>query len=442
VDDPYDGLSDEEWYALLGYAIDKSIATDAKKSICPLHPKHDILLQDDQNSFLLKRRYRAGVTKFGAYSLPLSGRAARAALWLEERETYRQEGHLLPMKQSLQNGRNSVFLFQCGICGKAFVSRYYLDKHMEAHHHQAHDHESEIDSAGKQSLCPADHVCKALGGLSACAETMNQVSPYYGRGALLGKEYTATASESLLPSSIYSLISKIYPTDDDDSTGSTEDIIVTTTKKQPEKSKIPKDGDFEKAFGEIRHTILRTNKQIMTAVLHQHLKNRATKTDDFVQEETSVSDLLSEAYSYEKSIFGEDLYLADPSSSCDEEEAEMLFQLCQDMMQTCFGNSVANGSENKLSIDHASNLAEDLMTNICEPIHCHHRLHMLAGHNARHVAHWNEQWEEHHSFELGWFGWIVVLGVAAFYGCVYFSGLGGANFGNNPLPSQSKKKSM
>ena len=127
--------------------------------------------------------------------------------------------------------------------------------------------------------------------------------------------------------------------------------------------------------------------------------------------------------------------------SCDEVEMERLYKLCNDMMKNCFGSSVANDLENKLDSSHTKNLARDLITQICEPLHCHHRLHLMAGHNPRHVGNWNDQWEEHHSYSLGWFGWIAVIGVAIFYVCAYYLGLGDADFGHNlSLPSQRKKK--
>ena len=135
-------------------------------------------------------------------------------------------------------------------------------------------------------------------------------------------------------------------------------------------------------------------------------------------------------------------------SSCNEEEMNMLFRLCRDMMLTCFGedsdgdtvdaftNATANANN-----DQRPNLANDLVTQICQPIHCHHRLHRMAGHIPRHIVHWNDQWEQHHSFALGIFGWIVVLGIGLFYGCAFLLGLSGdSHSGSHILPKHRRKK--
>lgn len=241
MEDPIDGLTDEEWYALLSYAIDKSSEQYThllEAPICPLHPKHDPIQQDDQNSYLIKRRHRTGFSKFGGLSLPLSGRAARAALWMEVRQR-------IPLtKQSRQLTGNTVFLFQCGLCEKTFVSRYYLDKHMATHH--VHHFEADEDSAANHLSCPAYDVCEALGGIATCVEVMNQISPFYGRGPLKGKDYVAPISDSFFSSSIHSLASLFQPGDGD---------TVTTTEAQAQK---PEQATFAKIVGEMHHKYQRS----------------------------------------------------------------------------------------------------------------------------------------------------------------------------------------
>ncbi|KAL7540370.1 hypothetical protein ACHAXR_010061 [Thalassiosira sp. AJA248-18] len=428
VDNPDDGLTDEDWYTLLGYAIDNSatnVDPEAETHICPLHPKHDVLLTNDKNSFLLQRRYRFGLSKFGALSLPLSGRAARTAFWVEERETYHQQRHNLPMKQKQQLSGNSNFLFQCGVCDKTFVSRYYLDKHMEKHH-PPHS-ETEADSDGNMLLCPANHVCEALGGMSACVETMHQISPYYGRGSLLGKEY---ATDPSISSSIHSLILHFYG-DSDEPTESTDDAQSTTTKHQMQKLPAQKEGDAVRQIGEMRHRAFRRNKLMMQAVVHRRLKHG---------ENFNVADFLYETFSSDEINSKNDMQPPTSTSSCDEQEMDRLFRLCHDLMQTCFGGSIANDANHDAEISGTSNLANDLITHICEPIHCQHRLHRMAGHNQRHAVHWNDEWDEHHSFELGWYGWLVVVGVVIYYGRAFALGLGGAD--NLPSHDEKKKKSI
>ena len=215
-------MSDDEWFQLLAYAIDSSNVIKKDNShddhhFCPLHPKHDMHLADDQNSFLIQRRYLFGRKKFGGLSLPMLGRAARSILWLEERDTYHT--HQQPTTTSTAINKNykgnTVHLFQCGYCDKTFVSRYYLDRHMDLHHRRSsnnisHDNSND-ESVDKNTLiCPSDHICDPLGGMSACTEMMSQISPYWGQGTMLGKHYIDSTRESFFSSSIHSLLEHFH----------------------------------------------------------------------------------------------------------------------------------------------------------------------------------------------------------------------------------------
>lgn len=444
VDNPADGLTDEEWYELLGWAIDQSTSSSATNSdnpatpnICPLHPKHDVLLKNDRNSFLIQTRYRSAMTKFGAFSLP-SHWAARTASWREERETYTQL-HDHPPLSPRQISANSVFLFQCGFSEKTFVSRYYLDKYMETHH-PTHGGD-EIDSAGNQLLCPADHVCEALGGVSACVETMSAMAPHYGRGALLGKEYDAPAADSFFSTSISSLISHLNR--GNDQTERVDDDPFPTKKRQMQTRQARREANLikairEKAIGEMRHRAWRRNKLMLQVALHR----QRSLGENSSEEQLTVSEIFSDAAlaEQEKNIEN-DLHPVPAASaaSCDEKEMERLFHLCRNMMLTCFGDGAVDGAKRKVE-ENSHTLTNDLITQICEPLHCHHRLHRMAGHNSRHVVHWNDKWHEHHSFALGWLGWIGVLGLVMFYGCAYVAGVLDDDFGNSNLPNHRQKK--
>ena len=218
-------------------------------------------------------------------SLPLLGRAARAAMWLEEREAFGK--YRTQQKQRQQRtSTNSVFLFQCGICEKTFVSRYYLDKHMEASHPlSSHTAGTGLGSDGLNlsllndsshitPICLADYICEPLGGLSACSETMNQISPYYGRGSLLGKEYVIPTSDSLFSSSFRSLISFWYHDD-----YSSDDSSHTNRQQQGKLNgdikhgkKVIKEGDFFKVTAEMRRRSLEANRLMLQSLLRQHQK--------------------------------------------------------------------------------------------------------------------------------------------------------------------------
>lgn len=434
VNDPADDLSDEEWYALLGYAIDQSMpsAKTDSNSMCPLHPKHDMLLPNDRRSFLIRRRYRMGSPKFGAFSLPLSGRAARTSFWLEERESHHRH-HQHQQHMTATQLASTVFLFQCGICDKTFVNQYYLDKHMETHH-SSQDPSTEFYD--NQLICPADNNCESLGGVVACMDTMHQISPFYGRGLLHGKEYAADENnESLLSSSLHSLISHLH--DDDELTdGSAEDTSQDATMTSQMKAKRLKEADVVKVTGEMRHRASARNKLLMQAIAHRRLMQSKGMADG----EANLSEYVNKALLTDGSNFENDKHESPFSisslTSCDEKEMERYFHRCQDTMQTCFGG-VTSTPNDATKFD--SNLANELITHICEPLHCHDRLHRMAGHDPRHVTQYADHWDEHHSFSLGWSGWIVVLGLLLYYGCVVIYDLASdENDGN--LPSHGRKK--
>lgn len=63
--------------------------------------------------------------------------------------------------------------FHCGICGKMFTSRYYLDAHQQHHKHDIADSGS----------CLATTVCEALGG---CEQVALDAEPHYGPGSGAG----------------------------------------------------------------------------------------------------------------------------------------------------------------------------------------------------------------------------------------------------------------
>lgn len=88
------------------------------------------------------------------------------------------------------------------------------------------------------------------------------------------------------------------------------------------------------------------------------------------------------------------------SESCDEIKLKQEVRpACEDMMRKCFTESVA----------------KELIVGVCDTLTCHHRLHQLAGHVAKHVHSWKSQWDEHHNHSVGWLGAIVVTCVGVYY---------------------------
>jgi hypothetical protein len=66
--------------------------------------------------------------------------------------------------------------YHCGICGKVFGTRYYLD----IHQHAAHGSTS-LSNNEEQKSCIATTVCGALGGCDRMATV--DLEPHYGRGS-------------------------------------------------------------------------------------------------------------------------------------------------------------------------------------------------------------------------------------------------------------------
>ena len=97
-------------------------------STCILHPDRDVLLQDE----LISRRIPAGSVR------------------------------LSPTK-------NLPHWFECGVCGKQFLTPYYLDLHLETAKHSS-----------SQGVCPAVSYCHVLGG---CHDVALELEPFYGRGS-------------------------------------------------------------------------------------------------------------------------------------------------------------------------------------------------------------------------------------------------------------------
>lgn len=76
----------------------------------------------------------------------------------------------LPGSMRKSPRRSIPHWFKCGLCGKVFATRYYLDVHQSKRHD---------DMMNATNVCLAD-LCPALGG---CDERALQLEPYYGRGS-------------------------------------------------------------------------------------------------------------------------------------------------------------------------------------------------------------------------------------------------------------------
>ena len=77
-------------------------------------------------------------------------------------------------------------LHKCAFCGKTFLSRFYLDFHMEhsptcGHNHHDPNLSNHSDNDNARKICPADEICHLLGGKLCDREALEQ-EPFYAPG--------------------------------------------------------------------------------------------------------------------------------------------------------------------------------------------------------------------------------------------------------------------
>jgi hypothetical protein len=63
--------------------------------------------------------------------------------------------------------------YQCALCGKVFTTRYYLDRHLDAHH---------LHEDSSSYICAADW-CPLFLSMQRCHDVALELEPYYGPGS-------------------------------------------------------------------------------------------------------------------------------------------------------------------------------------------------------------------------------------------------------------------
>jgi hypothetical protein len=105
--------------------------------------------------------------------------------------------HYVHRKGNAYIDPDHAFLHSCAICGKVFVSRYYLDQHIQSHHHnfieEAQKHNNGVEK--KNLECWADTWCSHNGGSRAmCERQALLLEPYYGPGSGGWSRHDSTAT--------------------------------------------------------------------------------------------------------------------------------------------------------------------------------------------------------------------------------------------------------
>lgn len=163
--------------------LERLLSPDAYfKDQCPLIPLKDILRCHEEQSVVLLPPPQKATCRVGI--------SIRSALY----------------KQSKQAWQTHAW-HQCGLCGKMFSSKFYLDQHLDNHHASTinsvacgtagfgRENGSEIDF-----ICPATTWCSAL---PSCNQQALELEPFYGPGSGgLGEYDRYIAHRSLLWSEV------------------------------------------------------------------------------------------------------------------------------------------------------------------------------------------------------------------------------------------------
>ena len=82
--------------------------------------------------------------------------------------------------------------YQCGMCQKTFVTRFYLDRHMMLHHHQ----DELFEPNTTRLLCPAQHWCHFL---VDCHDVAVEMESYYRAGGGMDWQTVASLVQQRIP---------------------------------------------------------------------------------------------------------------------------------------------------------------------------------------------------------------------------------------------------
>jgi hypothetical protein len=92
-----------------------------------------------------------------------------------------------PRSRNFSPRRTYPNWYLCGICGKVFSTRYYLDRHQTSH--------PKSFSEERNHICLGNLICDALGG---CDHVALESEPHYGRGSGDGGPDAATVHRAWL----------------------------------------------------------------------------------------------------------------------------------------------------------------------------------------------------------------------------------------------------
>ena len=145
-----------------------NINNNNNKHQCPLIPSRDVLRYHEEQSIVWLPPPSKASSRIGM--------SIRSALYQQTKRSWQ-----------------ATAWYQCGLCGKMFSSRYYLDQHFDQHHPypppppldaspitSIPNSSSSISSNDSHWICPATSWCP---GLPSCSHHALEVEPYYGPGS-------------------------------------------------------------------------------------------------------------------------------------------------------------------------------------------------------------------------------------------------------------------
>lgn len=154
----------ERWVASIPSSATSQVDTRSKN--CPLLPHKDIYQHEEDQT---QHVHIQSLSGSGRRNLKVAFPQI-LLMHMHETDGSKNADYTFP----------SEIWFKCGICGKIFVSQYYLDLHMNKQHsnHHAQTHQQTRTTT---MICPANEWCQLV-GLANCHHQALQDEPYYDRG--------------------------------------------------------------------------------------------------------------------------------------------------------------------------------------------------------------------------------------------------------------------
>ena len=159
---------DDDSFSYLLNEVFTRLNIDPRPKSCSLLPSRDIWQNDEEHSHIVPSR--------------------NLRLLAMIQHPSRMSGHHRTVGPRHYGSSYSVspHWYQCGYCGKVFVTRFYLDQHLNNHHHHESLNPAPSDSIIEEQsnmLCPATDWCGTFLSPLACQDRALEWEGYYAPGS-------------------------------------------------------------------------------------------------------------------------------------------------------------------------------------------------------------------------------------------------------------------